>query len=159
MNTFVKVALGLVGAAAVAGVTYAVVKKTEEKKQNYIPQDEEGAEEEKKETFVDKAKTYIQKKTIKAFAWIIKHKSQIEAVAAVLGIFTAIIKVCSAVRDFATGSEIKKTMDAYNKVMDDYTNTFNTNFKTFEMDLDTVFDYMKDHDQMIFDALKKGAQL
>ena len=157
MNTFVKVALGLVGAAAVAGVTYAVVKKTEEKKQNDIPQDEEGAEAEKKDTFVDKAKTYIQKKVIKAFAWVIKHKSQIEAVAAVLGIFTAIIKVCSAVRDYATGSEIKKTMDAYNKVMDDYTDAFNKNFQTFEKDLDTVFDYMEDHDRILFDTIKRGA--
>lgn len=157
MNTFVKVALGLVGAAAVAGVTYAVVKKTEEKKQNDIPQDEEGAEEEKKETFVDKAKTYIQKKTIKVFLWVAKHKSQIESVAAILGIFTAIIKVCSAVRDYATGSEIKKTMDAYNKVMDEYTDCFNRNFQTFEKDLDTVFDYMQDHDQILFDTIKRGA--
>ena len=156
MNTLVKILIGAAAVGAVAATTYVVVKKVEEKK-HAADTDSDDIPEEGKEVKKDTFKDKVNKKMVRIFTWILLNKDKIEAAAAVIGFFTGILNLVNKARDYATGSKMKKTMDDFNKVMNDYTDAFNSNMQTFESDLDKVFDYMNEHDDILFKTMQKGA--
>lgn len=124
MNNIAKVLIG-VGVVGAVAVTATVVAKKSEKQMIELKHTDDGAqvvEEPKKETVIDRVKTYAMKKSIKFLAWVLLHKDQIEAVATVLTVVSGIISVVVNVRDFMKGYEIQKKLNSLQKQMDVCTN-------------------------------------
>ena len=108
METLGKIFLGLGAVAVVAGATYVLTKKTEEKDDESLNIDPATVEEDK--NVVKKIKAAAHKRMLKICAWVLLHKEQIEAVAAVVGLLTSVIKVASAAKEYITGSKMKETL-------------------------------------------------
>lgn len=135
MSKLTKILVSTAAVGVVVGVTYVVVKKSNER--NYISPDEfEDSEVEEDPTLIDKIKIAATEKAAKILSWAVVNQEKLEAFSTGVGLVAGLFSLYSAIKDLKVKNDTIKKLDelladrvlfqdSWNRTIKSYDNDYN----------------------------------
>ena len=139
MSKLTKILVSTAAVGVVVGVTYVVVKKSNERK--YISTDEfEDSEVEEDPTLVDKIKIAATEKAAKILSWAVVNQEKLEAFSTGVGLVAGLFSLYSAIKDLKVKNDTIKKLDELlaDRVL--FQDSWNRTIKSYDADCYKVID-------------------